>query len=302
MDRLFTILIKKLFIMAIITLIFVDNSYAQQQCHQEVIVKNPSGDLSYGRVSKDSTEVGDEWFGPDALVIDSKGNIYVGDYLNYRILKFSKKGKFLLSFNLQPPKRHPLGEKKGIGLSMIGVGHYFPDIAVDKKDNVYLLNFFESRVEVYTPEGHFIKFINYSNDEILGSKRTRAVKKINIDVHGDIYLYTPTVGGGVYLPDGYLKSKGILVDAQGRGKVNFDEKEMVDYNGFYYEVDFKKLELIIKDKNNSIIKRCTNARIADAPITGIVYKTDKKGNIYTFDYYQGTLDVIKIIPFKEKKK
>lgn len=289
MDRLFTILIKKIFVMAIITLIFVDNSYAQQQCRQEVIVKNPPGDLAYGWPDNE-----EDWFGPSALAIDSKGNIYIGDYVNYRILKFSKKGNLLLNFKLQSPARFPL--KKVPGTSKLA-SHYFPDIAVDKKDNVYLLNFSESRVEVYAPEGHFIKFINYSDEEIMGGKSTRAVANINIDVQGNIYLYRPTVGGGVYSPNGNLKRKGILVDDQRRGKLNFDEKEMVDYNGFYYEVDLKKLELIIRDKNNVIVKRCNNIRIADAPGIGLVYKTDKKGNIYTFDYYQGTLDVIKISPF-----
>lgn len=287
MDRLFTILIKKIFVMAIIALIFVDTIYAQQQCRQEVIVKNPPGDLAYGWPDNE-----EDWFGPEALAIDSKGNIYIGDKANYRMLKFSKKGNLLLNFKLQSPSRFPL--KKVPGTNKIS-SHYFPDIAVDKKDNVYLLNFFESRVEVYTPEGNFIKFINYSDNEFKGLKG--GVSMINIDVHGNIYLYRPTKGGGVYSPDGYLKSKEILVDAQGRGKVNFDEKEMVDYNSFYYEVDLKKLELIIRDKNNVIVKRCNNVRIADAPDRGLVYKTDKKGNIFTFDYYRGTLDVIKIIPF-----
>lgn len=287
MDRLSAILTKKIFVIAIMTLIFIDNSYAQQQCRQEVIVKNPPGDLAYGWPDNE-----EDWFGPSALAIDSKGNIYIGDYANYRILKFSKKGNLLLNFKLQSPARFPL--KKVPGTIKIS-SHYFPDIAVDKKDNVYLLNFFESRVEIYTPEGHFIKFINYSNDEIMGPKG--AVGKINIDVHGNIYLYKPTKGGGVYSPDGYLKRKGVLVDEQGRGKLNFDEKEMVDYNGFYYEVDLKKSELIIKDKNKVIVKRCNNVRIADDPMAGLVYKTDKEGNIYTFDYYHGTLDVIKIIPF-----
>lgn len=280
-------------ISAYVFMSLLDKAEAQPSCVQDVIVRNSSGDLTYGWPENPS-----EWLAPRALVVDSKGNIYIGDYVNYRVLKFDKNGRFVFQYSLQPPQKYQLHKKEDAG--KVGGSHLIQDMTVDKDDNLYVLSFYESRVEIYKPNGSFIKSFNYFDEEILGPRGS--IKKINVDTRGNIYLYDPSLGGGVYSSAGRLIKKGIIVDEFGRGKINYDETQIADFNGLYYEVESYNLNnkrfcrLIIRDRANKIIKRCDGLRIADDH-NGFIYKSDREGNIYTYDYYSESLDVIKIKTF-----
>lgn len=271
----------------------------EETCASTVIIKNPTGKLAFG------FKVGPEYaLAPRAIGIDGKGNIYIGDSVNYRVLKFDKKGKYLSKFNLQPPKR----TKKP------AISHIIEDISVDRNDNVYVINFFEYRVEVYRPDGTFLRMIDYYEYPINSLDSKEPLKgygpsKITIDRSGNIYLFhlgTPpgkVFSGGVLSPDGRLLKKGVSVDDLGKGWVNYNESEMVNYSGFYYQfnsvIPDKKLPGIqefvisIKDKTQAVIKKCTGLKIAEDE-DGLIFKTDFNGDIYTFRNDFDNYDVIKI--------
>lgn len=277
--------------------LFASDGHGEQNiCPQKVIIKNSSGKLKFEELN---LEPGNYLMGslivPRAMTVDSKGNIYIGDSVKYRVLKFDQHGNYTLHFKLQSPHK---GKKI----------HSIQDMAVDKEDNLYVINRDEYRVEVYTENGKFMRFINYADDAIgCYSKKGQPLKgyrpqHINVDTEGNIYLFhreTIYQCGGIYSPQGHLIKKGIQVDYHGRGKLNYDETKMTDFNGYYYVLPTKTTDktVMITDKNNNVIKRCDNVDLATDEDNEI-YKTDRKGNIYTFDYYK-TLNVLKITPFKD---
>jgi len=111
-------------------------SHADNKCASEIVVKNPRDTNRFG--AKLKPPKGSDysvWFPvvPRSLIIDSKGDLYIGDSINYRVLKFNKQGKFLLQFIIQ-------------------------DIGVDGSDNIYAWNYFEDRVEIFTSKGQFVRF------------------------------------------------------------------------------------------------------------------------------------------------
>jgi len=132
-----------------------------KKCTQELVIKNSAGSLGFGAIWKYPGGIEPSlWFPvvPRALAIDSKGDIYAGDSVNYRVLKFNSKGQFLLEFRLQPPVKKNKPE----------VSHIIQDIGLDKDNNVYVWNFFEDRVEIYDLSGKFKESVNSRDDKQKG--------------------------------------------------------------------------------------------------------------------------------------
>jgi len=91
-------------IVVAVFLIIPGYSVAESVCRPEILIKNQTGDLKFGAMHEPPK--GSDysvWFPivPQALAFDSLGNIYVGDSVKYRIMKFDKSGKFLMKFPLQ---------------------------------------------------------------------------------------------------------------------------------------------------------------------------------------------------------
>lgn len=290
------------------------NVHAATNCEKSIAVNNQVDGLKFG-VIKNPPKGSDYsvWFpvAPRSLAIDSKGNIFVGDSVKYRVMKFDQSGHYLTSFSLQPPKR----EKKP------KISHLIQDMAIDNNDNVYLINLLEYRVEIYDSNGKHLRNIDYFKDEVedLNTKKANSKfkpKRISVDNKGNVYIYIPDIvntkiasSGAIYSPNGKLTEKGVLVSIYGKGIVNFDEKQMVGFNGYYFKIDTyapdKKLpgktvdKVIVEDSNGNLISACDNLQIAKDE-EGEIFKTDNRGNIYTFDYYK-SLNIIKIKPTSNVK-
>jgi DNA-binding beta-propeller fold protein YncE len=80
--------------------------------------------------------------GPTGIAVDSSGNVYVSDFANDRIEKFTADGKFVTKW----------------GSRGSGDGQFrFPTgIAVDSSDNVYVTETGNSRIQKFTADGKFI--------------------------------------------------------------------------------------------------------------------------------------------------
>ena len=275
---------------------------AEAECTKSVIILNKSGEKQFGSI--DIPPSGSDYsvwspIVPQAITVDSKGNIYIGDSVNYRIIKFDKYGKYLCLFKLQPPIREKHPE----------LSHVIEDMATDKNDNLYVINLLEYRIEKYSPEGEFIRTIDYFKDS-LGSNKSLMYQpsNISIDDSGNIYLFNldrtcnGKPSGGIYSPSGKLIKKEICVTLDGRGKINYNEKSMVNFSGYYYEIESMIIDsstsgkriIIINYKNekDQQIKSCIDINIEDVGYNN--FKIDMNGNIYTFDY--NTLNILKINP------
>jgi DNA-binding beta-propeller fold protein YncE len=82
---------------------------------------------------------------PVGLVADQRGHIYIADFTNYRVLKFSVKGQFLTAWGSS-------------GKGPVQFGNYTTGngLAVDLAGNVYVADPSNQRVEKFTPEGRFV--------------------------------------------------------------------------------------------------------------------------------------------------
>lgn len=233
------------------------------------------------------------WFPvvPSALAFDSKGNVYVGDSVKYRILKFDKYGKLIHKFSLQKPFITKKPE----------LSHIIQDLAVDANDNIYAINLYEYRIEVYSSEGKFLKKIDYYKDSTdkKNSNSKYHPSKIAVDNNYNVYIFGSNQNL-IYSEKSMLVYKGKKISTDAK------DNKMIGYSGFNYEIktfipDAKlpgKMRdiIIVKDANNKVISTCKDLDIEIAyDENGKIYKADSKGNIYTFDYYD-TLNVIKIDP------
>ena len=79
---------------------------------------------------------------PCAVATDKEGNIYIADFVNCRVQKFDKLGKFTHEFGSK-------GTKDGLFLNPSG-------LAVDSNGIVAVSDWDNNRVQLFSPEGKFI--------------------------------------------------------------------------------------------------------------------------------------------------
>src|SRR4029077_17518886 len=81
---------------------------------------------------------------------DPAGNAYISDaYINSRVAKVDKNGKWLKSFG-----------EPGKGPGQLNTPH---SIATDHKGNVYVANRANHRIEVFDDDGKYVRQINFSS-------------------------------------------------------------------------------------------------------------------------------------------
>ncbi|MEJ2745763.1 MAG: NHL repeat-containing protein, partial [bacterium] len=83
-----------------------------------------------------------EYKEPRGIALDSKGNVYVADFRNYRIQKFDRKGYFVTSWGED-------GDYPGQFKDPCGV-------AADGKGRVYVADTFNHRIQVFDDSGKFL--------------------------------------------------------------------------------------------------------------------------------------------------
>jgi hypothetical protein len=293
---------KILLVGIICTVSFPLFSNAQSECVQTDFVVNGTDDLRLGVIlepPKDSDYSVWEPIIPQAIAVDSKGNMYIGDSVKYRVLKYDHNGKFISKFSLQPPVKEKKPE----------LSHIIQDMATDKDDSLYVINLLEYRVEKYSPNGIFVGFINYYDDALnnIGkSKKNFQPGRIAIDKKNNVYLFnykancTKKPSGGIYSSDGHFIKKGVCVSEEGKGRLNFNEKDIVGFSGHYYSTSYPRDQkqnnksvgvITITDKDNNILRKCEKLNFDHS---NGAFKSDSKGNLYAIDH--DTLNVIKINP------
>ncbi len=110
---------------------------------------------------------------PEAVAFDSAGNVYVGDTLNNRILKFDSSGNFLLQWGTW-------GASQPFAFSSAGCY----GIAVDSSGKVYVSDGGNKQVEEFNSSGGFIKVIG---NGVIGSPYG-----VGVDSSGNVYVADAT--------------------------------------------------------------------------------------------------------------
>lgn len=272
---------------------------ADPYCSQQVLIKNQKGDLQFGAIH-DPPKGSDYsvWFPilPRALAFDSQDNIYVGDSVKYRVLKFDKNGKFLLKISIQRPIRTKKPE----------LSHEIRSIAVDKDDNVYVLNLLEYRVEIYSSSGKYLRQIDYFKDEIddLTSKKPRSKfqpAKVTVDLKGNVYLLGGKDRNKLASSGGKYDSRGILIKKGVALGVNYEEMDMVGASGYAYDVEIyapdkklpglTKIAIKVKDRQGTLVKSCREIDNLAEDENGPAIYLDKVGNMYSFDKKENVIKI-----------
>ena len=100
----------------------------------------------YGFVAKwGSPGTGDGQFNlPLGVALDPAGNLYVADYGNHRIQKFSSSGAFIAKWGSRGATNSPYGQFLSVN-----------DVATDAAGNVYVTDTTE-RIQKFSPDGAFL--------------------------------------------------------------------------------------------------------------------------------------------------
>lgn len=251
-------------------------------CSAKVVVANQPGDLAFGLIEPPPGRYDMLGTTPGAIAVDSKGNIYVGDQVKYRVLKFDSNGKFLLKIPLRPPAKRK---------DFPWPSYTIYAMAFDINHKLYVLNDKQFRVEVYRPDGTFERLISYEKDKILRlhngryAARYHRAERLRIDVNGNIYIFdNDGGGGGVYTKSGQLLKRN--------GREGFAHSNWTGFAGTYSLTD----ELLVTNAEGRTLNKCTidEISIATAANGQWVHAIDSQGAVYVLD--SETLGVLKISP------
>lgn len=265
------------------------------KCDLTVIVNwSHHRDVDFGQIVPEGEALTpDDINQPRALTVDSKGNIYFGDSVKYRVLKFQNDGKLINKIRLQ----------KATKTKQPRYGHIIKDLAVDKYDNLYVLNLYEYRVEVYSPNGDFLRSIYYYKDKLglIDDERMGVMyepKYIDVDKEGNVYIYSGLSekypSGGVYSSDGHLTKKGVYITREEEA-LNAFKMKMIGYSGYFLEVEYVAIDkahpfnvLILRDKDGKKLGKCSHVNV-EMPSKQYI---DKDGNVFFIEF--NTLNICKV--------
>jgi hypothetical protein len=208
---------------------------AENKCNSSIVIKNPSGAQRLGTLYKTFSDGQPLSITPRALAIDAKDNIYVGDSVNYRVMKFDGAGNYLFEIKLQPLSSATINRDNG---------PIIQDLGIDKDDNVYAWNLFEGRVEIYDQHGKFKESVSPNDDKQKGiftksSKGTFSKHMYEIDSYIPDKKLPGRILYSITVSDVSSKNKKVIAKCNG---VEFDSDEdgltySYDYNGNIYTFD-----------------------------------------------------------------
>ncbi|MEI6221139.1 MAG: flippase activity-associated protein Agl23 [bacterium] len=104
---------------------------------------------TWGSLGSDSAKFSEV----EAVALDSKQNIYVVDGKNYRVQKFDSTGKFITAFGKEGSGN---GEFKNPAQEGAAPAAGPSGIAIDAKDNIYVTDTWNHRIQKFSSQGEFI--------------------------------------------------------------------------------------------------------------------------------------------------
>jgi tripartite motif-containing protein 2/3/tripartite motif-containing protein 71 len=220
-----------------------------------ISIFNPKGEKikSFGSQGSDSGQFNN----PEGVAVDDSDNILVADYENNRIQKFTSCGKFVTAVKIKRPVGiavHPQSKKvyvtnikdnciqvlnpdltfsSSFGSEGGGDGQFtYPyDVTFDSTGNVYIVDYNNDHIQVFTAEGQFLRKF--------GTHGIKKPQPIGICIDSEDVVYVTENSNHhvlVFTCEGqFLTSFGTL--GAGPGQFNNPYGIAVDKNGVVYVAD-----------------------------------------------------------------
>jgi len=173
---------------------------------------------------------------PTKVLINSKGDIYTLDGKKRRIVKLSSDGQFI---DYIVPKGLPSPES------------YVPkSFALDRSDNIYVLDIFSKRVLVLSPEAEFQKQIEFPKDHGYFSD-------VSVNFKGDILLLDSTKARVLYATKHEVSFSPLTESL--REYLRYPTNVTTDSRGRIYLVDRNGYQIVVLGQDGSFLAYATGA-------------------------------------------
>jgi DNA-binding beta-propeller fold protein YncE len=210
--------------------------------------------------------IGDgEFDTPGGLAVDSNGNVYVADYLNHRVQKFTSEGAFLTKWGTEGFRDGQLSLPDGI--------------AIDSRGVIYVTEYGNERVQKFSTEGGFLGYLTDWGPLKPGS--------VAVDKDDNVYV----TGPHVHRVFKFASTGSIMTSwgAQGTGDGQFELPSgiAVDASGQVYVADSIN-DCIQKFTSDGLfLSKWTDADLYEPPgvavdDNGDVYATSSQGRVIKF--------------------
>ena len=212
-----------------------NNIYVADQCNHRIQKFTSDGEFvaKWGRYGLGDGQLNR----PSGIAVDSSNNVYVADEGNNRIQKFTSNGTFITKWGNKGNKDEEFewSEYEYIG------------IAIDKNDNIYVVDKGNNRIQKFTSSGDFAakwgSYWDHEKSEGSGDGKFNQPMGIAIDSSGNVYV-ADSGNGRIqkFSPDGlfiaemmnfYITGRVISIDSDGHFYVasDFDRVYKFDSNG-----------------------------------------------------------------------
>ena len=212
-----------------------------------------------------------DW-GSDGIAVDSKGNVYVTDSRNHRIQKFDSNGNFITKWGSEGNEDGKFQFPKYVAAPS--------GIAVDSKDNLYVVDSGNDRIQKFDSNGNFITKWQSEGNEEWKSIEKFSTKSISIDSDDNVYV---TDSGLDHIQK--FDSDGNFITKWGNegnedGKFKIPDGIAVDSNDNVYVTDLSSIHKF--DSNGNFITKWESPGNEDVKSpTGIA--VDSNDNVYVTD-------------------
>lgn len=215
-------------------------------------------------------------YSPCGVLVDSSGNIYVGDSYNFRVQKFDSDGNFLLAFGTGYNGVGGSIGSAGTGNGQFDFGGRCVGLAFDASGNIWVTDWYNTRVQRFDTSGNYIDQFPTGNgaDSIL-------VNSTNIftfeNGNGQCSLKKRDLSG-VYITGspGCGSGNGQFYDS-----TSDSDYMTFDNSGNIWVSDDSQGRVQQFDTNINYLAQVANSNAVGADATGVAI--DAEGNVYISD-------------------
>ncbi len=164
---MFKLAFPNLFYVILLALLMLGPAYQQVPLASGLIEPKYEFILKWGRQGFGERQ----FYSPHGVAVDSSGNVYVAEWSNHRIQKFTSDGKFITMWG-----------SNGSGEGQFNYPH---GIAVDSSGNVYVTEVYTHRIQKFTSDGKFIAVWGSNGS---GEGQFNNPRGVAVDLSGNVYV------------------------------------------------------------------------------------------------------------------